>query len=540
MSRPRAGWVLPALILVAAAALRLATLDAQSLWFDEAFTPVHVLHGGLGATLRSMAHTENTPPLWYVLDWGWTRLLGTGAVAMRSLSALAGVGLVGVGWLIGRELAQRRAAVALAALLAVNPLMVWYSQEARAYELLALLGGLSYLFYVRVRRRGARTGDLVGWAAFSALALLTHYFAIFLVAAEAVGLLLAPGRRRGRVLAVASVAVVGAALVPLALSQGGHGAQWIGRWALGDRLIAIGQYYVLGYYGNVLGHALLALALLPLAGIAALGIASRPPRAEADRALEALAIGVAAILAPLTLALFGADYLAPRNLVAAWVPVTASAAVVLATSRHRAAATAVGAIAVAAGLAVVLATSVSPRLQRGDWRGLAHRLPGSLGAVAVVTPQLGSSPLEYYRPLLGRAGPRTPLAVAEIDLVGYRPLRAGAGRPPVAGFALAGRAEVHGLLLYRFTSPRPVAVSERALLAGRITAVRSEVLAAVASSRASASQYEKPVGRRIRWPRRSPPPPTGSSWCAARGGPVPPGPRPGTRRRRPGSPRADR
>ena len=47
-----AWWPLAALIVLAAG-LRLATLDQQSLWYDEAYTPVHVLHPSLWATLRS-------------------------------------------------------------------------------------------------------------------------------------------------------------------------------------------------------------------------------------------------------------------------------------------------------------------------------------------------------------------------------------------------------------------------------------------------------------------------------------------------------
>ena len=47
-------WPLAALTLLAAA-LRLSTLDLQSFWYDEAFTPVHVLHPSLWATLRSVA-----------------------------------------------------------------------------------------------------------------------------------------------------------------------------------------------------------------------------------------------------------------------------------------------------------------------------------------------------------------------------------------------------------------------------------------------------------------------------------------------------
>src|SRR5277367_5007672 len=82
-------WPLVALTLLAAA-LRLGTLGLQSFWYDEAFTPVHVLHPSLWATLRSMVHTENSPPLWYILAWADSRVLGTGEVALRLPSALAG------------------------------------------------------------------------------------------------------------------------------------------------------------------------------------------------------------------------------------------------------------------------------------------------------------------------------------------------------------------------------------------------------------------------------------------------------------------
>ena len=80
-------WPLAALVVLAAA-LRLSTLDLQSFWYDEAYVPVHTLHPSLMATLRSVEHRENTPPLWYVLIWGWSRLFGTGMLAgSRGLAA---------------------------------------------------------------------------------------------------------------------------------------------------------------------------------------------------------------------------------------------------------------------------------------------------------------------------------------------------------------------------------------------------------------------------------------------------------------------
>ena len=62
--------------------------------------------------------------------------------------------------------------------------------------------------------------------------------------------------------------LAGLALLPLVIAQGGHGTQWIGRWALSSRLQAIPQYYLTGYTGSALGHGVELLVALPvLAGL---------------------------------------------------------------------------------------------------------------------------------------------------------------------------------------------------------------------------------------------------------------------------------
>src|SRR5919204_437450 len=49
------------------------------------------------------------------------------------------------------------------ALVATNPMLVWYSQEARAYSLLVFLTALAFLFFVTALQRPTR-GTFVGWA----------------------------------------------------------------------------------------------------------------------------------------------------------------------------------------------------------------------------------------------------------------------------------------------------------------------------------------------------------------------------------------
>jgi 4-amino-4-deoxy-L-arabinose transferase-like glycosyltransferase len=525
-------WPLAALILLAAV-LRLATLTEQGFWYDEAFTPVHVLHAGLGATLKALVHSENTPPLWYLLAWVDVRLLGDGALALRLPSALAGIATVPVVWAIGQELSGRRAALIGAAIVAVNPLFVWYSQEARAYGLFVFFAALAMLCFVRLLR--APSARRAAWFALSgALALLTHYFAVFLLIPMVLLLLRERSARRAALPAAAGLAVVGLALLPLISAQGGHGTQWIGRWALSSRLQAVPQYFLTGYSGSPLGHGVELLVALPIIAGVALGawrllgsatgaalehappsasasstvIAQSPAPSARDGAWIALAIAAFGVLAPIVLAVFGADYLAPRNLVAAMIPVSVLLAILLAAidgpdvadaqSRRapdaspggsasvpaspRASALPIGALlsalVLAAFLIVSLDVDASPRLQRGNWRDLAKLLDREGRPRAITTVELGAAPLEYYLPQmhLRNLARRATVSVSEIDETGYAPLRHGAGRQPAAGFRLLERREIDGLIVYRFVSSVPRTVSEAALRRNVITLAHPEVL----------------------------------------------------------------
>ncbi len=514
-------WPLAALVVLAAL-LRLSTLDLQSFWYDEAYIPVHTLHPSLVATLRSVEHRENTPPLWYALIWGWSRVFGTGMLALRLPSALAGIATVPVAWGIGQQLAGRigdgsaasvslfgrRAAIATAALVATNPLLVWYSQEARAYGLFVLMVALAMWCWLRADA-SPTPGRLAAFAASGAAALATHYFAVFLLAPMCLWLLrprrsaraAGPGARatdprsmppgtarpadprsmppRGAFAAVAAIVLVGAALVPLALTQGGHGTQWIGAWALASRLEAIPQYYLTGYSGSPLGHGIELLVALEILAAIGYGLWRTLTPRESEGALLALGVAACGVLIPAAMAVAGADYLAPRNVVAAMIPLTAGIAVIAAARRTgRTGLALVGLIAVTFAV-LSIDVDLSPRLQRGDWRGLAQVIGTEhppIGARAITTVELGAAPLEYYLPPLRNLRRGAAVRVSEIDETGYAPLLRGAGEPPAAGFHLVQQRNVHGMILYRFTSPTPRMVSEAQLREHVIAEGRPEVL----------------------------------------------------------------
>ena len=481
------------LVLVAGAALRFATLDAQSLWYDEAVT-AHLLALSLPDLWRAIPDSESTPPLYYVLGWLWTHVFGTGEVGLRSLSALLGSATIGVAWALGRRLGGERAGLATAALVAFNPMLVWFSQEARGYALLALLGALSGLLWLRALDEPRAVRRLLAWGLVAALALATHYYAIFLIAPQAAWLALrAPGRRE-RVGALAVPALAGLALAPLALGQRSNdSASFIGDSALLTRLAQVPKQFLVGYDAPLEALLVAVSALAIAAGFAGLAglLSGRLPgdeslaRASTEGARIA-ALTAAALALPLLGALAGEDHLITRNLLAALPLVCALAGAGLAALARvapRPAALAALAACVAGTVAVV-GVARSPQLQRDDWRAAVTALgPITAERLIVATPGSALVPLRYYLPRLRRAHPPR-VQTAEIDYVALperrpgnraRPPRPAAPVAPGPGYALAGRTdgETFTVLRWRAPAPRAEPVTRRPGLDGTSAALLS-------------------------------------------------------------------
>lgn len=456
-------WLPVVALTVLGAALRFPTLDRQSFWLDELVT-VSLLDRGLGDILHEVPRTEATPYLYYLVAWAWSSVFGLGEVGLRSLSALAGTATIPVAYLAGGVLVSRCTGVLAAALVATNPFLVWYSQEARSYALLALWCAGSVLAFGLALR--GRRGGLAGWAVVSALAIATHYFAVFVVAAEAVWLLLrARPARRATVVACLVPAATLLAHVPLVLAQRGNGEAVAGS-SLAARIAGIPKNLVVGYSfpAEALGSAL--AALLVLLG-AALVVRLHPP--ERRDALVAGSLAGAAVLTPVVLALAGVDFVIARNTIAAVVPAAVCLGAGYAADR--------AGIAAAAALcalcaAIAVAPSVDRTYGRTDWRGAAVALRMTAGRprAVVVTPYMSRTLWRPYLP--GLAEPATSGAVvrdiAAVGLATEGGYSAGSLAPPtvstprpVPGFRVVAveRKPTYTLVLYRADRPTAVPAS---------------------------------------------------------------------------------
>ena len=179
-------WITGVLVVVAAA-IRIVVINDQSFWQDEALT-AYEAQLPLGTNDEDCRPRRDDAAALLRGDLGVAHVFGNGAVALRPVSMLAGVAFVPISYLAARDLVSPRAGVAAAAPATFNPFLIRYSQEARAYMLLAALCGASFLWFVRARSDPSAR-NLVRWAAWSAPALMTHFFAGFLLAPEALWLL---------------------------------------------------------------------------------------------------------------------------------------------------------------------------------------------------------------------------------------------------------------------------------------------------------------------------------------------------------------
>jgi mannosyltransferase len=184
----RKHWVLLTLVLLAATGLRFCRIGAQSFWNDEG-NSARLAERSLDLILEG-AKGDIHPPGYYLALHFWRALLGQDEAALRALSAVCSVALVGVSFFVGRRLFEdETAGLVAAALVAINPFQVYYAQEARMYAMLALWAMAStwaMLAWWQAAYKGgkARALGLVAYVPLATAGLYTHYAFPFVLLAQ--------------------------------------------------------------------------------------------------------------------------------------------------------------------------------------------------------------------------------------------------------------------------------------------------------------------------------------------------------------------
>ncbi|SEH16616.1 Dolichyl-phosphate-mannose-protein mannosyltransferase [Natronorubrum sediminis] len=173
-----------AIVLLLAGVIRFHGLTTDGLWLDE----IAALEGWTpnpSSTIEAIV-AGNVPesPLHIMLVQGWLGLVGSTTFLARSFSVLCGVASVYLLYATGRVLFDRRVGVLAALVLALSPLHIQYSREARFLALLFLCSTLSFYFFARLLSGDRSRTVWAGYVLSCVLLVCTHVTGVFVILAH--------------------------------------------------------------------------------------------------------------------------------------------------------------------------------------------------------------------------------------------------------------------------------------------------------------------------------------------------------------------
>jgi mannosyltransferase len=409
-------------VVFLAACVRVPNLGSASFWVDEAAS-WSFARLPLVELWTQVPTYEPHPPLYYTFLKASMWLIGESEVALRVLSTCAGVLTVVLVYCIGRTALGpkdgRWVGVVSAAIIALHPIQIYYSQETRAYALLTLAAAMVLLALVWwLRHPEALAMSLlqawrssnhraVGAAALfvagAALGLWMHHTAVLLLGSlVGCGVLLIIAVHADRRQILSNLALYATAIVGLWLPGAIYvfrGVQevtagfWIQPPSLHD--IIYRTDVLIGSAGITPTHQLqaLVLALVGVAGLA--GAAALAVRRQEPVALLLCAGTGLPIIISVAASFAITPIFIPRVLV--WIQLSgallvASAVLWLPSRLTRTA-------GAAALVGIVAAVSVGYPATREPWREIVHLLAATAARedLIIAWPNSVQLPFHYYR-----------------------------------------------------------------------------------------------------------------------------------------------
>ena len=399
------------LILILAAYLRFNGLGDNSLWLDECYT-VQFARAGFEGVLTGVA-SDIHPPLYYLIVHVVILALGASELVVRTPSAIFGILTCFVTFLLARMVAGRRFALLAALLLAVCPLAIDHSREARMYSLLPLMAGITTLAFLKLLDGVTRRRILIAGAC-GGLLLYTHYtghiyFAALLLALMA-PLSLNKEARAAAIKALALALALFIPWIPTVFTQFGLRREHLLRFSLEslrDMFTSNGPFWTVPDQSLRLlagGLFLLSVALGVIGSFVG-GHAESPARRKKKRVAYLLAVVLLAFVAICFLLSIARPFFLPKSGLSIYPVLMALCAYGLSyLSRPSwvwpcARALVAGSIAISlVALAIVGAAYNSPR-EYPDARGLCHFLEKQPSSeLLLLVHNYNSAILRYYLP----------------------------------------------------------------------------------------------------------------------------------------------
>lgn len=396
------GWVrtLPTWVRVGAVLLLLLAVSVWirsryvggEFWMDEAIA-VGISSHPLSA-IPGILRYDGSPPLYYLILHIWMSWFGNGETATHWLSILFAELTVPVGYWAGISITKsRRTALTCATLFALNGFLDYYALETRMYTLMALLGLLGTVGFIRgfvFRERRY----VILFAVALALMLYTHNWGLFFGAGAFLSLIIlyftSGEETRANLVRDALAAFVGAAIlfvpwVPNFFWQVAHtAAPWDTRPRFGVFVqIALG----------ILGGGSISVVMLLSAGVGYSPLFMKPRRMSRDAQVALMLLSLAALT--LATAWIASQVITPAWVVRYFAPVVAPILLLLGIGMSRAGI--IGAIALLFVIGFMARPSAFEPQYKSDMQGVAGEMAPMLHkGDLVVVGQPEQTPLAYY------------------------------------------------------------------------------------------------------------------------------------------------
>ena len=412
-------------VLLLAALVRCWQLSYHSVWFDEAVSLQWAQSEPAFIWQKTFPLVEEKHPPIYFLGLHYWRVLLTPLglanqdAALRGFGSLLGVLTVWGIMLLARRVSDQRTALLTGLLVALSPVMVWYSQELRMFQPAA--SALIWGAYCLARAWDATTAQrAIGWwlgmLVTLTAALYSYLFSAFLLPAAGLtllGLLVSTKQdRRGQRFTggAAALAITGILFLPLAYnawivnsSEGDPGRAFADAGATLWRLLRIFTIWRVDWPQSVITAGLLVMAIFIALGLLLPWRRDSAPLSQPARLWLWLWIGIPLLIGNLLLArsasVFAEDryfiYLAPFVL---WA---AARGIVILGQRMPWLGVGSGLLVIGI-MAAALPRLWTPPMQRENWRAASayisayhHRSP-SLPDTVVAHVDYTRLPLEWY------------------------------------------------------------------------------------------------------------------------------------------------
>ncbi|MBN3952238.1 MAG: glycosyltransferase family 39 protein [Nostoc sp.] len=176
------------IVIILGAFLRFFMLANQSLWYDEGLSLTNSDVSTFQESLSRVRHIGNSDrfqPLYFIVLFWWRQVFGESEFALRSLSAVLGIGSTIVIFFTALRIYGKKHALWSLLIMTFSSFCVIYSQEARIYAFATFIASLQLYFFskVLVKNKDNQSTSIWLFSIFTALGLFSNITMWFLTTA---------------------------------------------------------------------------------------------------------------------------------------------------------------------------------------------------------------------------------------------------------------------------------------------------------------------------------------------------------------------